>query len=42
MPKPDTPPANWPFKTYKGQPIKRPKPPRLKKPAYPSEQPAPF
>lgn len=33
-------PSNWPFKTYRGKPL--PKPPRQPKPAYPSEEPAPF
>lgn len=34
-----TPPYNWPFPTHKGIPINRPKP---VKPAYPSDDPAPF
>jgi hypothetical protein len=35
----DNPPDGWPFPTWKGKPIKRPKP---KKPAYPDAPDAPF
>ena len=34
-----TPPPNWPFPTYKGQPIKQK---RQRKPAYPVAPDAPF
>lgn len=33
------PPPNWPFPTYKGQPIPKK---RQRKPAYPPGEPAPF
>jgi hypothetical protein len=36
----NTPPLNWPFPTYKGQPFPKPKP--QPKPAYPIEEPALF
>lgn len=36
----DKPPPNWPFPTYKGKPV--PKPKRQRKPVYPPGEPAPF
>lgn len=37
----DKPPANWPFPTWRGQPL--PKPPRQqRKPQCPPGEPAPF
>ncbi len=37
---PTTPPPNWPFPTWNGKPL--PKPKRQPRPAYPVAPPAPF
>lgn len=36
----DQPPPNWPFPTWRGQPL--PPPPPQPKPAYPTDEPALF